>query len=362
MRRHCECRAQTLGKGNGGNTVKYSFKNDYSEMAHPVVLRALSDIGNTQFEGYGLDEFSINAAGLIKDMVSAPSADVHFISGGTHANLIVISSVLRPYEAVIAPESGHIFVHEAGAIEATGHKICTVKVENGKLGVSDIEAVIAAHNDEHMVKPRIVYISQSTESGTVYKKAELTAISECCRKNGLYLYLDGARLGAAINSGACDLTYADIASMTDVFYVGGTKNGLLFGEAIVICADSLKADFRFHLKQKGALLAKGAAIGVQFEALFKNELYNELARHSNAMAEELAKGIKNSGYDFMYPPETNMLFPVFPSNIAQELHKLYDFYDMETCGDMITARIVCSWATPEKIVDGFIRDLGAISK
>ena len=340
--------------------MKYSFKNDYSEMAHPLVLEALAAIGNTQFDSYGLDEYSTRAAELLRSIASAPSADVHFIAGGTHANLVLISSALRPFEAVIAPESGHIFVHETGAIEATGHKVCTVKANNGKLCADDIEAVVTEHCDEHMVKPRLVYISLSTESGTVYTKAELSAISACCKKNDLFLYLDGARLGAAVNSPACDLTYGDIAQLVDVFYMGGTKNGALFGEALVICADSLKPNFRFNMKQKGALLAKGAVIGAQFEALLKNGLYDELAKRAVTVALKMADGIRNAGYDFLYPAETNLLIPVFPAKVAERLHQLYGFLDWQKIDDMTAVRIVASWATPDEIADEFIADLAKI--
>ena len=337
--------------------MKHSFKNDYSELAHPLVLEALSTIGYRQFEGYGLDKYSNRAGELIKSKVNAPLADVHFIAGGTHANLVVLSSALRPHEAVIAAESGHIFIHETGAIEAGGHKICAVKSINGKLTAGGIDAILREHTDEHMVKPRLVYISQSTENGTVYTKAELTAVSEYCRRSGLYLYLDGARLGAAVNSPVCDLTYGDIAGLTDAFYFGGTKNGALFGEAIVICNDALKPDFRFCLKQKGALIAKGAVIGAQFEALLDNGLYDKLARHANGMALKLANGIGEAGYDFLYPVETNMIFPVFPQRITEKLHQSYDFHDWLKTGDMIAARFVTSWATPEGIVDEFLGDL-----
>ena len=344
----------------GDCVVKYSFKSDYSEMAHPRVLEALSAVGRKQFDGYGLDEFSLRAGDLVRSLVGKPSADVHFISGGTHANLVVISSALRPHEAVISPESGHIFVHEAGSIEATGHKICTVKGSLGRLCADDIQFVVDMHTDEHMVKPRLVYISQSTENGTVYGKNDLLAISECCKKNGLLLFMDGARLGAAVNSPACDLTYADIAELTDAFYVGGTKNGALFGEAIVICNDELKTDFRFLLKQRGAMLAKGAAIGVQFEELLKDGLYDELARHANAMAKKLADGIQKSGCSFLYPPETNLMIPVFPAKVAEELHKSYGFYDWEMLGDKTAVRLVTSWSTPESIVDEFLADLAGL--
>ena len=340
--------------------MKHSFKNDYSELAHPLVLEALSAIGYKQFEGYSLDEFSLRASELIKAKIKAPSADVHFISGGTHANLTVISAALRPYEAVIAPEGGHICMHETGAIEATGHKICTVAGKDGKLCADDIDRIVREHEDEHMVSPRLVYVSQSSESGTVYKKAELEEISGYCRRNWLLLYVDGARLGAAVNSPACDLTYSDVAALADAFYFGGTKNGALFGEAIVICNEVLKKNFRLCLKQRGAMLAKGAGIGAQFEALMKSGLYDELASHANAMAFRMAEGIRAAGYGFLCPVETNMILPVLPAEVTSKLHELYDFYDWSKSGDMVTARIVTSWATTESLVDEFVDDLRSL--
>jgi threonine aldolase len=339
---------------------KYSFKNDYSELVHPQVLEVLSAIGNAQFDGYGLDEFSIMAGELIKIKFAMPSADVHFISGGTQANLVVISSALRPHEAVIACESGHIFVHEAGAIEATGYKICTAKGNKGKLSASDIETVFNFHSDEHMVKPRLVYISQSTEVGSVYTKAELKAISEFCRKRNSFLYLDGARLGAGLNSHACDLTYSDLADLVDAFYIGGTKNGALFGEAVVICRDELKADFRFYLKQKGALIAKGASVSLQFKALFEDGLYDRLAKHANYSALKLANGIKALGYEFLLEAETNQIFPIFHTETTEKLHSLYDFYDWQKVSDKTAVRLVTSWATPENMIDEFINDLAGM--
>jgi len=338
--------------------MKYSFKNDYSEMAHPKILKALSDVGNTQFEGYGLDEFSIAASMLIRKTLKAPYADIHFISGGTHANLVMISSALRPHEAVIAPKSGHIFVHETGAIEATGHKICVRDGINGKLTVDDIKSVVAQHgDDEHMVKPKLVYISLSTEAGTVYTRAELAAISLHCRNNGLYLYIDGARLGAAINSPMCDLKYTDLPNLADAFFIGGTKNGALFGEAIVICNEQLKVDFRYLLKQRGGLLAKTAAIGVQFKALFTDGLYDELANHSVVMAKKLADGIQASGYEFLYPVETNLIIPILPTDVVNKLHDQYGFYDWQKFEDKVAVRLLTSWATTEDAVDGFLADL-----
>ena len=337
--------------------MKHSFKNDYSEIAHPKVLQALTDIGLKQFEGYGLDEHSKKAAEIIREKISAPGADVHFIGGGTHANLVVISSALRDFEAVISVESGHIFQHETGAIEAAGHKICTVKGNNGKLDVSDIENVVAAHEDEHMVKPRLVYISQSAECGTIYKKAELKAISEFCKINNLYLYLDGARLGTALNSPSCDLSYSDISTLTDAFYIGGTKNGALFGEAIIICSDELKRDFRYYMKQRGALMAKGAVIGAQFCALFENGLYDKLAQHANAMAKKIADGVISAGYSLMYPQQTNLIIPVFPSEFVSKLHGEYGFYDWSKSEGKTAIRILTSWATKDSDVDEFIKTI-----
>lgn len=331
--------------------------NDYSELAHPLVLEALSAVGYTQFDSYGLDEFSSRARELIKSIINKPSADVYFVAGGTLTNLTLISSALRPHEAVVAPAGGHVFMHETGAIEATGHKVCTVKGNNGKLCAADIEAIVYEHSDEHMVKPRLVYISQTSESGTVYKKAELEAVSAYCHRNNMLLFLDGARLGAAINSPACDMTYADIAGLTDAFYFGGTKNGALFGEALVICNDELKPDFRFLLKQRGALLAKGAVIGVQFEALLKDGLYDKLAQHSNSMARALSNGIMEAGYDMLYPVESNMIFPILPADTIQRLHESYGFYDWLEHGDLTSARLVTSWATPSDAIEEFLADI-----
>ena len=338
--------------------IKYSFKNDYSELAHPKVLEKLSSIGNTQFEGYGLDVFSKKAADLIRNKINMQSADVHFVSGGTQANLVVLSAILRPHEAVISCASGHIFTNETGAIEATGHKICVADGKDGKLFPRDIETVIKAHNNEHRVKPKVVFISQSTEIGSVYNKSELIALNKCCQEYDLYLYLDGARLGQGINSDACDLTYQDVANLTDVFYLGGTKNGGLFGEAIVVTNESLQNDFRYLLKQRGALMAKGAVIGLQFLALFENDLYDELATKANMTAKKLADGIKEMGFDFLCEPESNQVFPILPIKIAEEMDKLYGFYDWKIIdNEKVANRLVVSWATSEDVIVEFLNDL-----
>lgn len=340
------------------NFKKYSFKDDYSEGAHPNILRALCEFNLSQQSGYGKDEYSLKAAELIREMAGNKNADVYFVSGGTQANLIVLSSMLRPYESVISASTGHINVHEAGAIEATGHKIKAVETQDGKLTSLQIKDVLGYHTDEHMVKPRVVFISNSTEIATIYLKKELETLSKFCKSNNLLLYLDGARLGSALVSERNDLTLSDIARLTDVFYIGGTKNGALLGEAIVIINDDLKKDFRFNLKQKGALLAKGRILGVQFLELFKDDLYFNLARHANSMALKLAEGIRKHGYTFLSEIYTNQIFPIFPNLLIEKLSKRYEFYVWAKVDkDNSAIRLVSSWATKENMVDSFLEDL-----
>ena len=350
------------------NKEKYSFKNDYSELIHLKVLSKLGSISGVQFDGYGLDGFTEEAKRLIREKINQPDAYVHLVSGGTQANLIVLSSILRPHEAVISCETGHIFTHETGAIEATGHKICAVAGVDGKLTVEDIDGVVKSHTDEHMVKPKVVFVSLSTEVGSVYTKGELTAISNYCSDHALYLYLDGARLGAGLASLACDLTYHDIARLTDAFYIGGTKNGMLCGEAIVISNKNLQEDFRYHVKQKGGLLAKGASLGLQFIPMFEEknqdgeDLYDQLAHRANRVAMKLADGIKSLGYEFYTEPETNQIFPIFSFEILDKLHELYGFYDWAEVGEgKMAVRLVTSWATPEEMIDEFLKDLNMLA-
>lgn len=242
----------------------YSFKNDYSEGAHPQILDALTETNNTQEAGYGYDQFSERAASIIRKKIENETAGIHFVCGGTQANLIVISALLKPHESIIAAETGHIATLEAGAIESTGHKINTVSTKNGKLKPTDIKKVLDKHTDEHMVKPKAVFISNATELGTIYSLKELTELSYFCKIHRLYLYLDGARLGSALSADTNDLTLPDIAQLVDVFYIGGTKNGALIGEAIIIMHDNIKEDFKFYIKQRGALLEKEDYSGFNF--------------------------------------------------------------------------------------------------
>lgn len=343
--------------------MKYSFYNDYSEGAHPQILEALTATNFIQETGYGEDSFSLKAAQLIKDKLASASADIHLVSNGTQANFIVLAALLRPHESVIAATTGHINVHEAGAVEAAGHKINTIPTTDGKITPKQIEEIVLLHSDEHMVKPKIVYISQPTELGTIYGKQELKDISAVCKEHNLYLYLDGARLGSALMSRYNDSSLEDIAKFVDAFYIGGTKNGALLGEAIVILNPDLQKDFRYFIKQRGALLAKGRVLGIQFVELFKDNLYFSLATHANTMANKLADGIENLNYKFLTDSPTNQIFPILPNSIIAELEKMYGFYVWSKIdGSHSAIRLVTSWATKEEVVQIFIKDLASLTE
>lgn len=340
----------------------YSFKNDYSEGAHPRILSALTKSNLEQTEGYGEDCYTKKAIALLKQKIERYDIDIHLLSGGTQTNLTALSAFLRPHEAVIAPNTGHILVHETGAIEATGHKVISIEVSDGKINTTHIKAVLDAHTDEHMVKPRLVYISNPTEIGSIYTKNELEQLSQFCKINNLYLYVDGARLGSALCSVENDLQMSDLGKLVDAFYIGGTKNGALLGEALVICRDSLKDDFRFHLKQKGALMAKGRLLGIQFQELFEDGLYFDLAKHANTMADLLKNEISNAGYKFLIHSPTNQIFPILPNWLIEELQKNYSFYIWAKIdADSSAIRLVTSWATKEEAVVAFITDLKNLS-
>ena len=339
--------------------LMYNFKNDYSEGCHPRIIEALFKTNLEQQEGYGDDEYCIQAKKLIRNNIEDQTADIHFVSGGTQANAIIIASALRPHESVICAHTGHINVHEAGAIEATGHRINSVYSADGKITANNIQTVLDEHtNVPHMVKPKLVYISNSTEIGTHYRKQELELLSKFCNVKHLYLFLDGARLGSALSALDNDITLSDLTKLTDVFYIGGTKNGALLGEAIVINNKNLKEDFGFHLKQRGALMAKGRLLGIQFAELFRDDLFFTLARHANAMAMKIADAIKNNGYSFLTESTTNQIFPILPNKLIEELSKKYSFYVWQKIDEEKSAiRMVTSWATNEEIVNRFIKDL-----
>lgn len=336
----------------------YSLKNDYSEGAHPRILEAFVKTNMEQTVGYGLDEYSEQAKNLIKNLVENTNVDVHFLVGGTQTNQTAIAAFLRPYQAAISAETGHINVHETGAIEATGHKVVTAKTLDGKLTPQLIEEVIQIHTDEHMVQPKLVYISNSTEVGTVYNKEELEAIYSYCKENDLYLFLDGARLGAAIASGKTNLTLKDIANLTDAFYIGGTKNGALFGEALVIINDELKKDFRYMIKHHGGMFAKGRILGLQFLELLKDNLFFELAEHADKMSMKLKEGMLEKGYKFAFDSYTNMQFPIMTNEEIARLERNFRFEFIETAGEgKSVIRLVTSWATTKEGVEEFLESL-----
>lgn len=339
----------------------YSFKNDYSEGAHSRILNSLVETNFEQTDGYSTDYHTDNAIDLLKKKIDREDVDIHLLVGGTQVNLTAISAFLRPHQASIGADTSHINCHETGAIEATGHKVITMKTDDGKLTPDLIQRVVDVHDNEHMVQPKLVYISDSTELGTLYTKSELEEIHYCCRKNNLLLYLDGARIGSALVAEGNDLTLADIARLVDAFYIGGTKNGAFFGEALVICNDTLKEDFRYFIKQKGGLLAKGRLLGIQFEELFKDDLYFELATHANRMAILLKNALKEKGYEFLTDSYTNQQFPILPNDFINKLSEKYSFNVERIIDQNNTAiRLVTSWATKEENVLEFIEDLKSI--
>ncbi len=337
----------------------YNFKNDYSEGAHPRILDKLIETNLIQQLGYGEDDYSNEAKSILKKKIANQQAVIHFLSGGTQTHLLVISFLLRIHEAVISAKTGHISANETGAIEATGHKVITVETSDGKLTPNDITTVLKEHAlAPHVVKPRIVYISNSTEIGTIYSLAELEALYVCCQQQQLLLYLDGARLGHALTAENNDLTFAAIAKYTDVFYIGGTKNGALLGEAVVFNRPELAVDFDYAIKQKGALLAKGRVLSIQFLTLFQDDLYLELALRANSLAMRMAKAIKDKGYSFLTESTTNQIFPILPKSLIEALLINYQFYiwkDIDS--DYAAVRLITSWATDEKQVTNFINDI-----
>ncbi|MCP3876353.1 MAG: aminotransferase class V-fold PLP-dependent enzyme [Desulfobacteraceae bacterium] len=342
--------------------MRYNFKNDYTEGLHPNILMALSQTNTEQQEGYGEDSYSCEAINILRQKIQNPDAGIHFVSGGTQANAVIIAALLKPYESVISASTGHINVHEAGAVEYTGHKINIVKTLDGKLSCENIQAVLDEHTDEHMVKPGLVYISNATETGTIYNQKELENLFLFCKSNHLLLYLDGARIGCALTCKENDLTLPELSKLVDVFYIGGTKNGAILGEAVIINNDKLKTEFKFHLKQHGALLAKSRIFGIQFVELFKDNLFFRLAEHANNMALKLATGIRKMGFHFLNQSVTNQIFPILNHGIIDALNKKYEFYVWENIDDKKTAiRLVTSWATKEEAVDIFIEDLRSFS-
>ena len=341
-----------------------SFRNDYSEGAHPKILAALEQNNLTTTCGYSMDPFCDEARAAIRARFACPEADVRFLVGGTIANTTVIAAALRPWEGVIAADTGHINVHETGAIEASGHKVCAIEAPSGKLTPALVREVMRRHcdgQDEHMVLPRMVYVSDATELGTVYTMAELTALRAACDAHGMYLYLDGARLAQALTAAGSDLQPEDLPRLCDAFYIGGTKNGLLFGEAMVIVNDALKPGFRRAMKRNGAMLAKGRLLGVQFAAAMEHDLWLELGRHADAQAQRIAAALSDRGIAMYVPSPTNQIFPILSDAQIARLQEQVAFNTTARVDAAHqTVRFVTSWATTDAQVDALLAVLAQV--
>lgn len=345
----------------------YLFHNDYNQMCHPQVLEKMIKAQAESLTGYGMDEHCQTAASLIRKKCQNEELSVHFLVGGTQTNLTVIAAALRPYQAVLAAHSGHISVHETGAIEATGHKVVTVDSGDGKITAQQI--LKAAHmqetdeSAEHIVQIKMVYISNTTELGTAYTLAELEAIADACKRSGFYLFLDGARLGYALTAKGNDVTLADYARLCDVFYIGGTKCGAMFGEAVVIANRAIAQDFRYMIKQRGGMLAKGWLLGLQYEALFEDDLYFKITAQANEKADRLRSVLRDLKYPLLVPGNTNQVFPILPNHLLENLAKEFTFLNQEYIDDTHTAvRFCTSWSTDEESITALcnaLQTLGA---
>jgi len=351
------------------------FECDYTEGAHPEILKRLSETNFEQTTGYGMDEHCARAGELIKKACGAPDADVHFLLGGTQANTTIIASVLRPYQGVISCDTGHINGHETGSVEATGHKILTAPDDDGRLTPEGIEEIVLRHgDDEHLVKPSMVYISFATESGTLYSKAQLLEISNMCKKYGLPLFVDGARMGYGLAAEGNDVTLHDIAELSDIFYIGGTKCGAMFGEAVVITNDALKKDFRYMIKRHGGMLAKGRMLGIQFETLFEEaggefdeslsvELagklrYMAIAEHAINQAMRIRDAFKKAGAELWGNSPTNQQFVVLTEEQMAKFGEKYSLQIWTGAGEgKHVCRFCTSWATKTENVDMLIADI-----
>ena len=337
-----------------------SFESDYTTGAHPEVLKKLQETNLVSVSGYGNDVYCQSAREKIRKAIGMPEADVEFLVGGTQTNAVVISTMLGDHEGVVAAETGHIYSHEAGAVEYTGHKVLTLKQHEGKIDPSELGDLLSSFYDdpshEHMVFPGMVYISHPTEYGTLYTKDELTELSSICRHCGIPLFMDGARLGYGLMSKETDLALRDIAELCDVFYIGGTKVGALCGEAVVFTRGNKPAHFVTSVKKRGALLAKGRLLGVQFDALFTDDLYFRIGRHAIELAERMKDIFKSHGIPMYLDSPTNQQFAVLDKETAEALRDRIAYTVWEKAGDGKTvARFVTSWSTTEE-------DLEALDK
>lgn len=343
------------------------FHNDYNEMCHPQVMAKMLAAQTRQMPGYGEDPCCDRAAQLIRGLCGNDDLAVHFLVGGTQANLTVIDAALRPHQAAVGAVSAHINVHETGAVEATGHKVLALPSKDGKITASQITAVMQSHltdaSHEHMAQPKLVYISNPTELGTIYSLSELESISAVCKEYGLYLFLDGARLGYGLSAAGNDLMLPDLARLCDVFYIGGTKVGAMFGEAVVISNPAIAEDFRYLIKQHGGMLAKGWLLGVQFEALLENGLYFEISSHADRMADMIRSTLIEHGHPLLVEGVTNQIFPVLPDELLEQLAKEFTFSEQERVDASHRAvRFCTSWASKTEDVAALCEKIALLSK
>lgn len=332
------------------------FHNDYSEGCHESILRAMAATNLEQTPGYGEDGYCKRAAEKIRTLCGDTDLGVHFLVGGTQANLTVIAAALRPHQGVIGAVSAHIHVHETGAVEATGHKVLAVPSNDGKVTAQQVERVVMEQRnsgcEEHMVQPKLVYISNPTELGTLYTLSELEALRSTCDRYGLYLFLDGARLGYGLEAAGNDVTLGDLARLCDAFYIGGTKVGALFGEAVVIRNPAINEDFRYLIKQHGGMLAKGRLLGLQFDTLFTDGLYFKLASHADRMADRIRDALQELEVPLLVENTTNQIFPILPDSVLERLSGEFTFTEQERVDESHRAvRFCTSWATQQENVD-----------
>lgn len=338
------------------------FLSDYSLGAHPEVLKALEETNMEHTDGYGHDHFSDECEALIQDMIGKKDAKVFFFVGGSQTNVMALSSMMKPYEGVITPRTGHIYVHECGGIELHGHRVFATDTKDGKLEPSEIDKTMLLLEDEHTVIPRIVYVTNPTENGGVYTKEELLALRKKCDEYNLIFYMDGARLGTALTWPGNDVTLKDIASIFDCFYIGGTKLGALFGEALVFSNPKvMDENFRFFVKRAGGHLAKGRLIAVQMKALLngkENSLYYEIGRKENEIAIHLREEILKKGYKLWLPHETNQIFVIVDNKKIEELNKKFMFYTWCPYNETQSViRLVTNWNTKEEEIEALLKEL-----
>ena len=341
------------------------FNNDYSEGCHEKVMERLLATNMVQTPGYGEDAYCAAAAAKIRKKCGREDVAVHFLVGGTQTNMTVIDAALRPHQGALGADTAHINVHETGAVEATGHKVLWVPHHDGKITAQQVEDTVREHyastSFEHTVQPKLVYISNPTELGTLYTRAELESLSAVCRTRGLYLFVDGARLGYGLAARGNDVTMEDLANLCDVFYIGGTKVGALFGEAVVITNPALQEDFRYLIKQHGGMLAKGRLLGVQFDALMEDDLYEKIAAHADRLADKLRHCLKELGVPFLVENTTNQLFPVLPDGVLDALAEDFVFSEQERVDETHRAvRFCTSWATTQAEVDALVADIAKL--